>query len=219
MTIARADLAIWPAAVNGALLGTDRAPLALPAIDGSLGEACTALARDESDPSAALLRVAAATSAYRRCGWTPAQTGEPLPAQCPPDARPACSPAAASMLRRILLGEHSTLLSAWLSLAKRHGVRPPADTLPGLLELARRDPPLRPLVRAVGGTRAAWLVAFTEEWSFAFSRDDPDVLTSTWDTGTGAARLGALQQLRLLDAERARGMLEASWASENSADR
>jgi hypothetical protein len=219
MPDAGADLAIWTAAVNSALLGTDRAPLTVSATDGSLGAACRLLAGDGTDASATLLRVAAAARAYRRCGWTPPSAAKPLPAPCSPDDRPACSAAAASLLRRILQGEHPALLLSWLALARQHGVRAPADALPGLLDLARGDPPLRSLVRAAGGTRAVWLAGFNDDWSYARTVDDPDALAATWETGTGAARLGALQQLRCMDAERARVLVEASWAQESPTDR
>jgi hypothetical protein len=58
-----------------------------------------------------------------------------------------------------------------------------------------------------------------DEWSFAIAGDDPDALVATWETGTGAARVAALQQLRSLDPARARVMLEASWAQESPTDR
>src|SRR5215207_4118274 len=154
------DLAIWPAAVNAALLGTDRAPLTVPRSDGALGAACARVASDEPDPSAALLRVAAAASAYLRCGRTAARTDQPRPAPCPPDDRPLCPPGATGLLRRMLQGEHETLIAAWLALAARRGVRAPADTLRELLDLGRRDARLRPLITAVGGTRATWLAGF-----------------------------------------------------------
>ena len=74
MTSAPSDLVIWSAAVNTALLGTDRAPPAAPASDGALGAASVALVRPESDAASNLLRVAAAASAYQRCGRTPGRT-------------------------------------------------------------------------------------------------------------------------------------------------
>jgi hypothetical protein len=161
MTSPHPDLAIWSAAVNAALLGTSRAPLRVEAADGSLGAACTAVAGDEPDPSATLLRVAAAATVYRRCGRMAALSDEPPPAVCPPDTRPMCPPAAAALLRRIMNGEHASLIGEWLTLAARHGVRAPADALRDLLDLARREPKLRPLVLSVGGARADWLAART----------------------------------------------------------
>src|SRR5687768_17902414 len=104
MTAPAADLTVWPAAVNAALLGTDRTPLSLPS-GGTLGVISAQLV-DASDPAATLLRVAAATSAYRRCGWSPGRTSEPGPNVAPPDTRPLCRPPAAALLRRIMSGEH-----------------------------------------------------------------------------------------------------------------
>ena len=213
------DLAIWPAAVNTASLGTDRAPLIAPASGGALGAAYDALVRAESDAASNLLRVAAAASAYQRCGRTPGRAQEPLPSPCPRDDRPACTPAAAALLRRILQGEHESLLRTWLTLASRHDVRAPADTLPTVLDIARQDPKLRPLVRATGGTRATWLAALNEDWAFAVSGDSPDALATTWETGSGMARMEALQRLRQLDPERGRTLLEASWAQEDPTNR
>ena len=214
MTNATPHLAIWSAAVNTALLGTDRAPLSAPTLHGALGAAYAGLVSAESDAPSNLLRVAAAASAYKRCGRTPGRTHEALPTPCPRDDRPTCTPAAAALLRRILQGEHESLLRTWLMLATRHDVRAPADTLPAVLDLARKDPKLRPLVRATGGTRATWLAALNEDWAFAISGDSPEALATTWETGTDMARMEAFQRLRQLDPDGARGLLETSWAQE-----
>src|SRR4051812_39213961 len=219
MTNPTPDFAIWSAAVNAALLGTDRAPLASPPLGGALGTAYPALVRVESDAATNLLRVAAAASAYQRCGRTPGRSQETPPSPCPQDDRPTCTPAAAALLRRMLQGEHQRLLRTWLTLATRHDVRAPADTLPAVLDLAGEDPKLRPLVRAAGGTRATWLAALNEDWAFAIAGDSPEALATTWETGTGMARHEALQRLRQLDPERARTLLETSWAEEDPTNR
>ena len=219
MTTPLSDLAIWSAAVNAALLGTDRAPLIAPTSDGALGHAYDTLARVDADAASNLLRVAAAASAYQRCGRTPSRTQEAPPSPCPRDERPTCTPAAAALLRRILQGEHESLLRTWLVLATRHDVRAPADTLPAVLELARQDAKLRPLIRTAGGTRATWLATLNEDWAFAISGDSPEALVSTWETGTGLARMEAFQRLRQLDPARARTLLESSWLQEDPTNR
>src|SRR6478752_8780221 len=208
MTTTPPDLAVWPVTVNTALLGTDRAPLIAPTSGGALGIAYDALVRADSDAASNLLRLAAAASAYQRCGRTAGRSHEPPPSPCPQDDRPTCTPAAAALLRRILHGEHESLLRTWLMLATRHDVRAPADTLPAVLDLARQDPKLRQLVRATGGTRATWLAALNEDWAFAISGDSPDALATIWETGAGMARMEALQRLRQIDPERARTLLE-----------
>jgi len=220
MTLAQPDLAVWPTAVNAALLGTDRAGLTLPSGEGSLGSACTQLAGFETDPSAALLHVAAAASVYRRCGWIPVRTDEAPPAACPPDARVMCPPAAAGLLRRILQGEHASLVGEWLTLAARQFMRVPADTLPELLDRALRDSRLRSPVITVAGTRATWLAAHNPDWSFAIAGASADALAELWEqSADGRTRLAALQQLRVLDPDRARSALEKSWAEESPAER
>ena len=219
MTAPRADLAIWPATLNAALLGTERIPLTLPTTGDSLGAACSAIVGEDVDASASLLRVAAAVSVYRRCGWTPTVSEDPIPTPCPPDDRALCSAAAARLLKRILAGEHEALLGVWLTLATNRDVRAPAESLRELLDVGRRDPALHQLIVKVGGTRAAWLSSFNGDWSYAAGGASTEVLAAIWDTGTGAARVAALEQLRRLDHERARAMLESSWAQESPADR
>src|ERR1051325_5757497 len=123
MTTPTPAFAIWSAAVTAALLGTDRTPLATPPSDGALGTACPVLVRVGSDAATNLLRVAAAASAYQRCGRTPGRSQEAPPSPCPRDDRPTCTPTAAALLRRILHGEHESLLQTWLTLAARHEVR------------------------------------------------------------------------------------------------
>jgi hypothetical protein len=206
--------------VNAALLGTDRAPLAVPASPDALGDACARVSADSAtEPPVALLRVAAAASVYLRCGWLPALTDEPLPAVCAPEILPLCPPAAAGLLQRILQGEHEPLLGAWLTLAARHEVRAPNDTLRALLDVGRRDPRLRRLIISAGGARATWLASLNDDWSYATAGTTTEALVAAWETGAGAARLTALQQLRALDPGRALATLEASWAQESATER
>jgi hypothetical protein len=219
MTTPRTDLAIWPAAVSVALVGTDRAGFTLPSVGGSLGAACSPLVDSEADPASVLLRVAAAASTYSRCGRSAKRDDEALPPPCPPDTNPVCRPAAAALLRRILRGEHESLLGEWLTLAARRQVRAPSDALQDLLDLGRREPALRSLVLDAGGTRASWLAGFNEDWAYAVAGGDTESLLETFETGAGAARLAAFQQLRRHDAQRARLELEKTWTQESPAER
>jgi hypothetical protein len=107
----------------------------------------------------------------------------------------------------------------WLTLAASRNVRAPADALRELLDLGRSDTGLRHRILSVGGARAAWLAGFNEDWSYAAAAADDDTLASTWENGTGAARVAALEQLRRVDPQRALATLESSWAKEASSDR
>ena len=52
MSATRTDLGIWPAAVNAALLGTDRTALTVPAGASTLGTACAGLMSGGNDAAA-----------------------------------------------------------------------------------------------------------------------------------------------------------------------
>ena len=67
------------------------------------------------------------------------------------------------------------MLHEWLNAAADHGLRPPPQLLPALLDRARRvaatnpDPDearLRSLVATAGGARATWLAGLNPAWSW-----------------------------------------------------
>jgi len=172
----------WHDLVTASLIGTERAvipaagpPGLLPAEDGT------------GDPAAVLLDRAALLTAARRAGRRP-DRAEPL-TSCEPDPRPAVSQAAADRLARILGGEYPELLAEWLTAVIARGLRPPPQSLPALLDRARRAraPQLRHLIAEAGGPRASWLARLNPDWKF--------VLAET-RTGDGAWRFGSTRQRR-----------------------
>ncbi len=163
----------WEALLTAALIGTERAVVPAPP-DG--------LATDV-DPADALLDQAALLAAARRAG-RPASAAEPLP---PAEAtsRPAVSQAAGRRLARILNGENPELLVEWLTAAAVHGLRPPPQFLPALLDRARRasaanpDPEearLRALVLITDGTRARWLAGLNPFWAYLLAEPVPSAV-------------------------------------------
>jgi hypothetical protein len=106
------------------------------------------------------------------------------------------------------------LAAEWLAVAARQGLRVPPELLPDLLEVARRDPALRPLVVAAGGARVAWLAAQNPLWSYvtatadAAAGDDP----RAWDEGTPGQRVAYLTGLRARDPDAGRALLAGEWA-------
>src|SRR6202041_1404882 len=149
----------WRELVTASLIGTERNVVPAVAIPG-----LPPAEDDPGDPAAVLLDRAALLTAARRAGRRP-DRAEPLPV-CEPDPRPVVSRPAARRLGRILGGEHPDLLSEWLSAAVRRGLRPPAQSLPALLDRARRaDPGLHSLVAAAGGPRARWLATLNPDWT------------------------------------------------------
>ncbi|HLK79857.1 MAG TPA: DUF5691 domain-containing protein [Streptosporangiaceae bacterium] len=193
----------WHDLVTASLIGTERAVVPAVAIPG-----LPSVAEDARDPAAVLLDQAALLTAARRAGRPP-DRAEPLPA-CEPDPRPAVNPAAGRRLARILDGEHAYLLAEWLAALARRGLRPPAESLPALLDRARRaDPGLRSLVAEAGGPRASWLARLNPDWGFVIA----PVLAGqdAWRLGDPAQRRSYLAGLRSRDPGAARELIAASW--------
>jgi len=172
----------WDDLVTAALIGTDR--------------------RQRYEPGDLLDRAAALTAA-RRAGRLPGHADEPDPAG-DADPRPAVGAAAAERLTRMLRGTRTDLLPEWLTAAGKRGKRPPDQSLPALLGLARATPAIRPLL--TGNPRARWLATMNPDWSF------PEFLTATdqqkWRLGTLAERRGYLAALRRTDPAAARELIE-----------
>ncbi len=193
----------WHDLVTASLIGTERSVVPAVAIPG-----LPPAEDDPGDPAAALLDRAALLTAARRAGRRP-DRAEPLPV-CEPDPRPVVSRAAARRLARILGGEHPDLLSEWLSAAVRRGLRPPAQSLPALLDRARRaDPGLRSLVAAAGGPRARWLARLNPDWTFVGTPVLAD--EDAWRFGDPDQRRSYLAGLRARDPRAARKLIAASW--------
>jgi hypothetical protein len=116
------------------------------------------------------------------------------------------SPAAGRRLARILGGENSDLLAEWLTAVAGHGLRPPPQFLPALLDRARRvssahpDPDearLRGLVAAAGGARAEWLAGLNPAWAYLLAEPVPA-------TAPARMRVGEPARMRMSDTELAK---------------
>jgi Family of unknown function (DUF5691) len=204
----------WHDVVTASLIGTERSAVPAVAIPG------LPLAGDDTgDPAAVLLDRAALLTAARRAGRRPDEA-EPLPV-CEPDPRPAMSAAAAGRLARILGGEHPDLLTEWLAGVAARGLRPPAQTLPALLDRARRaartDPGLARMVAEVGGPRARWLAGLNPDWVFAAAPalTGPDA----WRLGDSGQRRDYLSVLLARDPDAARELVRGNWDTASPAER
>ena len=218
-------MSTWQDLVTASLIGTERAVVPPAGPTGVLpGEDGT------GDPAAVLLDRAALLTAARRAGRPP-DRAEPLPA-CEPDPRPAMSPAAGCRLVRILGGEYPDLLTEWLTAAAARGLRLPPQSLPALLDRARRDRSAdRRLARVVvdaGGPRARWLAGLNPDWELA-AAPTPRALSTlaaapragqdAWRLGDMGQRRGYLASLRASDPDAARDLVAGSWAAASLAER
>ena len=211
-------MSAWQDLVTASLIGTERAPVPAVRIPGLPAGAEPA----GEDSAAILLDRAAMAAAARRAGRL-ADRAEPLPA-AEPDHRPAVSPAARGRLVRMLSGEHPDLLTEWLTAVTARGLRPPAQSLPALLDRARRaaaaDPGLRHLVTEAGGARARWLAALNPDWKFA-AQDPGNGLAGddAWRLGDAGQRRGYLAALRARAPDAARELIAGRWDAASAGER
>ncbi|MBD2256895.1 DUF5691 domain-containing protein [Pseudanabaena sp. FACHB-2040] len=203
----------WQAVVSAALLGTERQPFTSPTAPGKLGQLLAQLTSHA--PESALLTAAAALSLHQRAGWFPENYSGSAPAPCSLDDLPRCSTRAGRFLQQMLQRQYSPVLPEWLGLATQLGQRVPDIYLPQLLNLGQQQRDLRSLILPVLGQRGRWLAAQNLDWSYAV-----EVATEAdWETGSQAARLLYLKELRSQDPERARELLAATWSHEPASDR
>ncbi len=211
-------MSTWQDLVTASLIGTERAAVPALRIPGLPAGAEPAA----EDSAAILLDRAAMATAARRAGRA-ADRAEPLPA-AEPDGRPAVSPAASGRVARMLAGEHPDLLTEWLTAVAVRGLRPPAQSLPALLDRARRaaaaDPGLRRLVTEAGGSRARWLAVLNPDWKFA-AQDPGKGLTSddAWRLGDAGQRRGYLAALRARAPDAARELVAGRWDAASAGER
>ncbi len=157
-----------------------------------------------------LLDTAAAQALRRRAGVALVHSAQPPP-PAPVDDAPPAGPDAAARVDALLavdsVARHAIpardtasrldLLAEWLSAAAAAGRRLPAELVPALLEVGRRQPGLRPLIAQVAGPLAGWLAAQHADWLYAAANqrtestvDDP----GAWELGPMGNRVAYLRR-------------------------
>lgn len=207
--------------LTAALVGAARAarpgaaglPPALAALPGSLAD---------RSPAELILFVAGAAALYDDAGRLPARAPAAewyLPALRAEGERPACSPAAAQFLERMLNQQHAELLPELLARLDAAGQRLPDEQLPHALAHGARIPRFRPLWLPVLGERGRWLAAINPDWRYAaVELDDPRSLRAAWEREpSGRAALAVT--LRRRDPDAARRLIELTWRGDADAAR
>lgn len=190
-----------------------------PTASGTPVDALLPTASSGADAERRLLLAAGAEAIYRLAGYVAAPTGEP-PSPAPEESLPACSPAAALLLRLVMVGPHEDLLPEGLDHLRRAGLRLPFELLP--LALGRREPELRAALLSVIGERGRWLSGFNRAWAWASevpgdrSAEIPADAETVWQEGSAGQRIALLLQLRAVDAARAKEWVTAVWKQEKA---
>jgi hypothetical protein len=213
---------IWEDLVTSVLLGTDRRPPQPPLAGDALSERIQRL--DPAQSPSFLLGAAALVTQYRQAGRLLAQIALPAPSVCPPEDRPACSPAAALRLKMMLGGSYKEILPEWLALAAERGKRVPAELLPELLSWADPDTPSIDSVLAVIGQRGRWLLTQNPGWEDVLLAEtmrhiQPAAAEAAWQTGKRAARQALLRCVRVANPALGLQLVASTWKEDSALDR
>lgn len=182
--------------------------------------------RPDATAETRLLDAAALAGALHRAGRVPAHLQPPAPA--PDDPRPAAPDRAAQLLQLLLTQPpvraelRPMLVGHWLRACAAAGRRVPEPMLPALLEATGRDDTVRDQVRAVIGERGRWLAAQHPDWTWAAAVAaalDTAEPPEDWALLPTGDRADWVVRLRATDPDRARALVESTWASDGAADR
>jgi hypothetical protein len=211
-------------------MGTARRPPAR--VERSVGEAVPGA------PEASLLDLAAIATARRRAGRRPDRATADQEAPAGPDHMPEV-PAEPVATLSVLLAGHAKvpggpggLMKEWFERCAAARRRLPHRHLLAVLGLAESRPELRPAVAAIVDERGRWLARRLGTWPwverlhsdlFDPAAHDSDAVTvtgiGTWRTGTAAERTEVLRALRRRRPDRARALVEETWATDGAAER
>ncbi len=212
----------WETLVASALVGTDRQS---PSIDFTAPALTNYQAALQSQSAAQqILSVASLIATYQAVGQNTAIAGSPLLAAANSEQLTCCSPQTAQHLGTILQeNRYGEILPELLQLLAQAQQTVPPDFLPLLLDAAKKDKKLRPLILPILGSLGQWLARQNRQWEYGLGAKIADVdlasIQEIWATGSPSERSAALSQWRKLQPVESRQALEASWKTEKASDR
>jgi hypothetical protein len=205
---------IWKNLVKTALLGTQRS--SLPTIVAKSPLTTLLAQTDPANSEAALLTMAGTFSLHQQCGRLPEQTIPPAQLPIQEDMRiPSLPPHLTQRLDMILDGHHSVVLPELLAAIHQAGFRIPDVYLPNILDKGMRLVSLRPFIPPILGSKGQRLAARNPNWAYAaIDKDNLHRHMQQWRTTDPGKRHVLLQQIRALNPDGARQLLESTWRSE-----
>ncbi len=203
------------AIISSALLGTERSPL------GQLENPHLEQTRQQLEPhgqARQLLGTAMLALNLARAGQTP--NGKlPHATPAPEDLRAEIPQAARERLQQ-LFAQQADLIPEWLELANSAGFRVPHQDVIALLDYGRQHLEQRQKVLPLLDSRGRWLAQQNPHLAWAVGDTSSlENALETWELGSKAARVLALQTIRQHNPEQARGLLETVWKSEPADER
>ncbi len=200
--------------IKVAMLGTEREATQLDDSNSPLGQLLNRL--DDSSPEHHFLSQASAITLHEQAGKLPKQLTKPNTfSQKSTEELLPCSPAINRRLGAMIEGQHQNLLPELLTALAKAGQRVPEEHLPNLLARGAKSATLRPTILPVLGESGRWLASQNPAWGYAAPKlGDWDGMKAQWDKATPVQKQTLLRQMRHLDPEQGRQLLESTWKTE-----
>ncbi len=196
-----------------ALLGTSKFAGPIPKGDHPAAALAAGCAPDDREES--LLLQCGAQAVYALAGRS-CEAGIEESAPAREESRKQASRKVAELLEGAAAERENTLLLEFLREMQVHDVVLPPHLLPQLLEF--KDAEVRRRLVRVLGERGAWLCGQNPDWAGAVTaEEDPEQggleeLRRRWDEGAIDERRQAIERLRTVDPDRARGWVEEVYS-------
>lgn len=120
------------------------------------------------------------------------------------------SPQLEQLLASVLAPDSIPLLPEFASLMREFQIQLPHGLLPAILDLQEES--RRKILRPLLGNRSRWLAQFNPAWSWALDEEDAEDQLARWkaqfDDGTAPDRLAAFREIRRLNPQRGRELLQ-----------
>ncbi|MBK7984517.1 MAG: hypothetical protein IPK09_12930 [Candidatus Competibacteraceae bacterium] len=203
-----------------ALLGTERRPPVLAALDGALGELLEAVSPADGALEINMLRRAGILAACADAGFMPALFSVDTPQASASEPYPAVTdPKWISALGEIFQDGPDRLREEALCKLAENGATLPPRLLPAALALAHKTPVLQPALLEVLGQRGRWLAQWQPDWAYALQTSDGEPDLALWEQGTLEARKAFLKRLRGRDPVLARALFDKALVELDARER
>ncbi len=195
------------------MIGTDKKNISAAELPDDLTEVAALInANTNLDKEEKFLQVTAVAFNYRQAGVQPLHKETVNLTAAPAEEKKYCNAAAIQALKDIQSEESTPLLQLWLQLcdAKQQIVQP--ELLPALLATGVQEKKLQTLITSCCGKRGDWLSRFNEAWNFSQNQTTEQL----WQTGTPEQRKTVLREIRTVNPDEARTLLQQTWQQEDA---
>ena len=194
---------------NELFLGSERKAPSVPHHAGELGNLCQHIMSSHDAVEVKILRIASSLHLYSQAGYVPANTNQLQTEKSLAEEHQAVSDENLIQAFQQIIddGPISLMHIPLITLMQKQTLLAPG-LLPAVFDLAVQSPEIRRYLPKVMGNRGRWLLKANPEWSAQLFSSE-QLQEEDWHDGSFQQAIAYIQQLRSLDANKARELITA----------